>query len=311
MSDRAYCDGRRRRPLVTFVVFAFNQQDCIREAIHAAFSQTYEPLEIILSDDCSVDRTFEIMQEMASNYHGPHRVRIFKQSQNLGLAHHINAVSKQISGDLVVVAAGDDISEANRTETLADIFFAYPKTTAIFSNYSTIPEGGDGSAYGIKNEIVSLTEVIIAGGGVQIGATYAYKRQCFDWPNPLPGWVQSEDRVLPLRAALLGEVRYSERKLVRYRTSLNPDGTASTKGRVHGYNNALHFRLLHEHVSAAKIAKNISPFVAFASHQIINLLETVVSLRQGNRLCSLVSKLFFTPLRLIRKAAVAVNSIKY
>ena len=44
------------RPLVTFALFAYNQEQYIREAVEGAFSQTYEPLEIILSDDCSSDR---------------------------------------------------------------------------------------------------------------------------------------------------------------------------------------------------------------------------------------------------------------
>jgi len=47
------------RPLVTFALVAYNQEQYIREAVEGAFAQTYEPLEIILSDDCSSDRTVE------------------------------------------------------------------------------------------------------------------------------------------------------------------------------------------------------------------------------------------------------------
>ncbi|HUF60663.1 MAG TPA: glycosyltransferase, partial [Verrucomicrobiales bacterium] len=53
------------RPLVSFLLLAYNQEQYIHEAVEGAFSQTYSPLEIILSDDCSTDRTFEIMREMA------------------------------------------------------------------------------------------------------------------------------------------------------------------------------------------------------------------------------------------------------
>ena len=62
------------RALVTFALFAYNQEKFIREAVEGAFSQTYEPLEIILSDDYSSDRTFEIIERMAAEYTGPHRV---------------------------------------------------------------------------------------------------------------------------------------------------------------------------------------------------------------------------------------------
>ena len=40
-------------PLVTFALFAYNQERYVREAVEGAFAQTYQPLEIILSDDCS------------------------------------------------------------------------------------------------------------------------------------------------------------------------------------------------------------------------------------------------------------------
>ena len=52
------------KPLLTFAIAAFNQEAFIREAVEAAFAQTYSPLEIVLSDDCSKDRTFDIMKEM-------------------------------------------------------------------------------------------------------------------------------------------------------------------------------------------------------------------------------------------------------
>ena len=59
-------DNVTDRPLVTFALFAYNQEEFIREAVEGAFAQTYEPLEIILSDDCSSDRTYEIIQEDGS-----------------------------------------------------------------------------------------------------------------------------------------------------------------------------------------------------------------------------------------------------
>ena len=39
------------RTLVTFALFVYNQEKYIREAVEGAFAQSYEPMEIILSDD--------------------------------------------------------------------------------------------------------------------------------------------------------------------------------------------------------------------------------------------------------------------
>jgi glycosyltransferase involved in cell wall biosynthesis len=106
-------------PLVTFALFAYNQERYIREAVDGAFSQTYEPLEIILSDDCSTDQTCKIMQEMAAGYDGPHKMRVLWNEVNLGSAGYINSIVASANGHIVCSAAGDDISVQQRTEILA------------------------------------------------------------------------------------------------------------------------------------------------------------------------------------------------
>lgn len=55
------------KPLISYVVTAYNIERFVREAVECAFAQTYSPLEIVLSDDCSSDRTFEIMKKWPRN----------------------------------------------------------------------------------------------------------------------------------------------------------------------------------------------------------------------------------------------------
>ena len=115
-------EGTAERPLVTFALFAYNQEQYIREAVEGAFSQTYSPLEIILSDDCSSDRTFEIMREMAEGYEGTHRLRLRQGQKNQGVLGHVLTVSRKALGAILVVAAGDDVSLPSRTAKLVAAF---------------------------------------------------------------------------------------------------------------------------------------------------------------------------------------------
>lgn len=78
----------QERSLISFALLAYKQEQYIREAVEGAFSQTYSPLEIILSDDCSPDRTFDIIQEMAAKYTGPHKVVLNRNPQNFGIGAH-------------------------------------------------------------------------------------------------------------------------------------------------------------------------------------------------------------------------------
>src|SRR5678815_2859442 len=136
------------RPLITYLVAAYNQEGFIREAVESAFAQTYSPLEIIISDDCSSDRTFEIATEMAKAYRGPHKILLNRNSTNLGISAHCNRIMELTHGELVVAAAGDDISVPHRTEV---VFQAWEqsgrKATSIFSSYETIL--GDGTSEGV------------------------------------------------------------------------------------------------------------------------------------------------------------------
>ncbi|MCC4309521.1 glycosyltransferase [Alcanivorax marinus] len=130
------------RPLVTFALFAYNQEKYIREAIEGALSQTYEPLEIILSDDCSKDRTFEIMKEVASAYDGPHRVRVRQGHENVGTLKHVLEVADIARGVYLVVAAGDDVSMPDRTSSLVQSFTSQD-IAAVSSDDIVIDEYGN------------------------------------------------------------------------------------------------------------------------------------------------------------------------
>lgn len=106
------------RPAVTFALFAYNQENYVREAIEGAFAQQFSSMEIILSDDCSSDGTFAIMQEMAAAYDGPHSVIARREDPNAGTVRHLINVARAGSGDFLVVAAGDDISYPDRAARL-------------------------------------------------------------------------------------------------------------------------------------------------------------------------------------------------
>ena len=211
------------KPLVTFALFAYNQERFIREAVEGAFAQTYSPLQIILSDDCSSDRTFEIMQEMVKDYTGPHNILLNRNAQNLGLGGHLNQVMEFAEGELIVVAAGDDISLPNRVSLLTDAFSADKELFAVFSDIYHIDENSQSSNKVIStwrnDEFISSRQMLISGGGVGPGASYAYRKQCFFWPYSYPSSIMNEDRILPFRASLIGKVRHISNPLVQYRLS--------------------------------------------------------------------------------------------
>jgi len=236
------------RPLVTFALFAYNQEKYIREAVEGAFAQTYQPLEIILSDDCSSDRTFEIMQEMAAGYTGPHDVRVRRSVANNGVLSHINGAVSIARGQIVIMAAGDDISFPFRTTVTVNAFLARPETMAIFTKSSELPPRLDYCFADLK--FISPLRIALGGGGVGMGAAYSYKRDCFNCPELLPENLYSEDRILPMRAAILGLVGFVDVSTISHRDT--PDSITKKLGnqRLFSYENVQHLDFLSMDVRA-------------------------------------------------------------
>ena len=211
------------RPLVTFALFAYNQEKYIREAVEGAFAQTYEPLEIILSDDCSTDRTFEIMEEMAAGYMGPHKIALRRPNQNLGLARGVSEVSKLGNGELIIAAAGDDISTPNRTEVLVATWIKYGKISgSIYSHF--IPISEDGSLVTPPSRWpewrISLSDrqlfMLNDYSGLS-GCAHAWTKDIFEIFGPINDHINHEDLIIPLRALLIGSIIFTPKDLVYYR----------------------------------------------------------------------------------------------
>ena len=211
------------KPLVTFALFAYNQEEFVREAIESAFSQTYSPLEIILSDDASSDKTFEIMEEMAKDYNGSHVIKLNKNSNNLGIIGHVNLMFEISSGKLIVAAAGDDISLSERVECLVDAFNQSEKK-ALAIHSSAIKINNSNVELGIFIPPVikhRMTPVKLARcNAIYIGATGAWNRSLYDEFGPVVFQDAYEDLVLGFRAAITNSLVYIEKPLVRYRVGV-------------------------------------------------------------------------------------------
>jgi glycosyltransferase involved in cell wall biosynthesis len=214
------------RPLITFALFAYNQEQFIEEAVKGAFSQTYSPLEIILSDDCSRDRTFEIMSRMVEEYRGPHKIILNRNTHNLGICAHMNRMVLEISGgELIVVAAGDDISIAERTETLWRAWVATGREYSVMtSGYVKVDATGRAIADVAveKNKAITDKGELMASMGrsqgyALWGCTICLHRRVFTSFGPLI--VRDiEDGAIIARAGLLTGVLAICAILVKYRS---------------------------------------------------------------------------------------------
>jgi len=207
------------RPLVTFALLAYNPENYIAEAVEAAFSQTYQPLEIILSDDCSTDRTFQIIQEMSQNYRGPHRVVVRRSSRNRGLAGHINDVVMSAGGQIISWAAGDDIALPERTEIFVEKLMSGEGAIGVHSAVLEVDINGrylkvrdhifEENHFTIKNIVNRQLSLVTQ--------SHAFKKEVFDVFGPFREDLTHEGIAVTFREAVLGNIVYIDKPLTKYR----------------------------------------------------------------------------------------------
>jgi len=214
---------RGERPLVTFAIITFNQEKHIRQAIEAAFAQTYSPLVIAVSDDASSDSTFDIVVEMCSAYRGPHGIRYSRNERNLGLIGHINRVNETAEGELIVIGAGDDISVPQRVGRLVDAYIAAAgRSHYFFSLVRAITNDGELQGVYQSPGMGAAASVLRAGLSnypISIGAAQAWTRRLARSFPPMRLDLWAEDQILGFRGRLLGPVVFKDEALVYYRSS--------------------------------------------------------------------------------------------
>lgn len=232
------------KPLLTFVVVSYNHEAFIREAVEGALAQTYSPLEIILSDDCSSDRTFDIMSELAAAYRGPHKIILNRNPVRRSIGGHFNKVLELAHGELIVGSGGDDISLPHRTQTIYETWEnSGRKATSIHSNFiqiddlghpiqQVINEKSQWEATPIVQQDTPPLDYVKTLEPIVFGCTHAFARHIMDRFGPMPAEIIHEDNIITLRSILAGRVVRINQPLIKYRVHSNNAFIRRKSGRL-------------------------------------------------------------------------------
>lgn len=217
-----------RHPLVTLVLLAYKQEAFIREAVESALSQTYRPLEIVISDDCSPDGTFTAIQKVLDQYQGPHQIILNRNPHNLGLGAHFEKAFSVSSGEWIVAAAGDDISEPTRIDRLVQAVLTEENVVAAASSWKNIDSEGQRLVDNLPKRFLhgaihrqgeyDWVNGFINGGDTGVpGMCAMWHRSLFvDFPE-MQGNIVAEDVVLGFRAYLTGTIIFLKEQLMHHR----------------------------------------------------------------------------------------------
>jgi len=207
--------------LVTIGITCYNAENTIDRAIYSALSQSWPKIEIIIVDDCSVDSSVGIIEEMIV---GHRNIRLLKHKDNMGRASARNTILKNARGDFVAFYDDDDESFPKRIEEQVEKILSYEKKSGAkyvtccasgircYSNGYTLPMPAIGSQ-GEVPQGIGLADYLLFykrqpgwfyGGGVPTCALLA-RRIVFEAVEGFEeGMRIGEDADLAIRLAFIG-----------------------------------------------------------------------------------------------------------
>lgn len=93
-------------PKISVKIITYNQEVLIRRAIDSILPQLDYVYEICISDDCSQDGTWAVLEEYSRKY--PGLFKLSRNEVNVGIFENIERSRALPTGDIVYTLAGDD-----------------------------------------------------------------------------------------------------------------------------------------------------------------------------------------------------------
>jgi Glycosyltransferases involved in cell wall biogenesis len=251
-------------PLVSIVINNYNYARFLGQAIESALNQSYAPIEVVVVDDGSTDRSPQVIAGYGSNI-----LPVLKE--NGGQASAFNAGVSSSHGDIICLLDADDLFYPDKVKEIVSVFSGAGDTSKpLFVAHWLEVVDREGVASGRK----------IGGMGKSPFNLYAYaKRYKFTYAPCGPTTGMSFNRALACRVFPLPEgLKVAADDFVRRAASLIADcytvDMVLGGYRVHGNNTgygspeertgpAGHFDCLQDYLNRILVESNLEPIISF------------------------------------------------
>lgn len=208
-------DTMNNTPLVSIALATWNGEKFLAKQLDSLISQDYPELEIVISDDCSTDRTWEILKSYAKK---DHRIRLLPQEFNRGYVKNFFRAFTECEGNLISPCDQDDIWDPKKTTRLVtelkDAALIYCDSQFISENDTPLDQNVFGRRYGKKIQ-GSNPENFIFSNSI-CGHAMLFRKYLIKNLNNLDDTPYIDWRIA-FHAAETGRIQYLNETLVNWR----------------------------------------------------------------------------------------------
>jgi glycosyltransferase involved in cell wall biosynthesis len=200
------------------ILLTFNQEAFVAEALQSLLDQDYDDLEIVVSDDASVDNTWDVVSTLAQNYVGSKKIILNRNSRNAGIGANYTKAFLLTTGSVIFSAAGDDVSLSTRCADSVEAWVRAGMTPDLVAT-DAFDMTLSGEVVRVKkmDDVQDWTlEAWFVKRPYHFGASHMMTRRMLAL-NSLHPQLNAEDQCLMFRALLMGGALRVAKPLVKHR----------------------------------------------------------------------------------------------
>ena len=231
---------------ISIALCTFNGEQFINEQLQSILKQTRQPDELVAFDDCSADRTIEMLELFGRS--APFPVRIRRNSTQLGPAQNFAAATAECTGDIICLCDQDDIWEPDKLRLLEAAFSQNPEPAFVFSDAEICDAQGRPQGYRLWKSVGFIGQLrrqfdsghamdVLLRQNIVTGATLSFATKYRSLILPIDArWMHDGWIALLLSAAASGMA--IPQPLVRYRQHAGQSIGAEWRSLYQQYQNA-------------------------------------------------------------------------
>jgi glycosyltransferase involved in cell wall biosynthesis len=125
-------------PLVSICIPAYNGYPSISALIDELLTSPRSDIEVVISDDCSKDQTWDYLQSLSNK---DSRLKCFQNPKNLGMDMNFTHSASLAAGQYVWLCGQDDMIFHEGIDAVVDRLRAEPDIDFIYLNHTKLQEG--------------------------------------------------------------------------------------------------------------------------------------------------------------------------
>lgn len=179
---------------ISVCIATYNGEEYIFEQIKSILKQIKENDEIIVVDDCSKDKTVDIIKKISDK-----RIRIYINDINLGVNKNFEKAILKSKNEYIFLSDQDDIWIDNRVEFMMEELLK-KDVNVVAGNSLFINKNGEKIDYDIRrlrdvesNSAIKNLVKIFKGNAAYYGCAMGFNRDLLKIVVPIPQYVESHD----------------------------------------------------------------------------------------------------------------------